>query len=285
MSNVIETFQKKKEYMVCVDSDGCAMDTMDVKHFRCFGPCMIREWGLEPWKEEMEQYWNEVNLYTMTRGINRFKALERVLRWADERFCRIDGLSELTAWAENAKELSAGNLKDAIDAGGGKILKKTFEWSAAVNREIDALPDHEKTPFEGVKETLRLIHEKADIAVVSSANEQAILEEWNMYGLLQYTDVILSQDAGSKQFCIGELLKKGYEKDHVLMVGDAPGDRMAARNNGVLYYPVLVKKEAESWKRLRKEALKRLFSGTFRGAYESGLEQEFEENLTPKTPE
>ena len=24
---------KKKEYLVCVDSDGCAMDTMDVKHF------------------------------------------------------------------------------------------------------------------------------------------------------------------------------------------------------------------------------------------------------------
>lgn len=284
MSNVIETFQKKKEYLVCVDSDGCAMDTMDVKHFRCFGPCMIRKWGLEPWKEETEQYWNEVNLYTMTRGINRFKALERVLLWVDERFCRIDGLSELTEWVKNAKELSAGNLKDAIEAGGGEILKKTFEWSAAVNREIDALPDHEKTPFEGVKETLRLIHEKADIAVVSSANAQAILEEWRMYGLSQYTDVILSQDAGSKQFCIGELIKKGYEKDHVLMVGDAPGDCTAARNNGVLYYPILVKKEAGSWKRLREEALKRFFSGTFNGAYEKGLEKEFEENLTPKTP-
>ena len=77
MSNIIEKYVKKKEYLVCVDSDGCAMDTMDVKHFRCFGPCMIREWKLEQWKEETEKRWNDVNLYTMTRGINRFKALRR----------------------------------------------------------------------------------------------------------------------------------------------------------------------------------------------------------------
>lgn len=55
MSNIIEKYVKKKEYLVCVDSDGCAMDTMDVKHFRCFGPCMIREWRLEQWKEETEK--------------------------------------------------------------------------------------------------------------------------------------------------------------------------------------------------------------------------------------
>ena len=33
MSNIIEKYDEKKEYLVCVDSDGCAMDTMDVKHF------------------------------------------------------------------------------------------------------------------------------------------------------------------------------------------------------------------------------------------------------------
>ena len=48
----------------------------------------------------------------------------------------------------------------AIEAGGGDILKKAFDWSAAVNREIDALPESEKLPFEGVKETLAMIHEK-----------------------------------------------------------------------------------------------------------------------------
>ena len=40
-------FKKKKDFLVCVDSDGCAMDTMDVKHKECFGPCLVREWKLE----------------------------------------------------------------------------------------------------------------------------------------------------------------------------------------------------------------------------------------------
>ena len=240
MSNIIEKYVKKKEYLVCVDSDGCAMDTMDVKHFRCFGPCMIREWKLEQWKEETEKRWNDVNLYTMTRGINRFKALEAVLRWVDGHVCKIEGLEDLAKWTDTAKELSPANLMAAIEAG-------------------------------------------ADIVVVSSANAQAVAEEWQIHGLAGHTDLMLSQDAGSKQFCINELLKKGYQTDHVLMVGDAPGDRSAARNNGVLYYPILVKKETYSWKRLQEEGMNRFLTGTFKGEYERQLEQEFEDNLTPKT--
>ena len=72
MSDIFDSFTKKKEFLVCIDSDGCAMDTMNSKHFYCFGPCMIEEWDLLPWKDEVQRRWNEVNLYTMTRGINRF---------------------------------------------------------------------------------------------------------------------------------------------------------------------------------------------------------------------
>ena len=67
----LQEFKKTKDYLICVDSDGCAMDTMDIKHFRCFGPCMVEEWGLEKWAGPILERWNEVNLYTMTRGINR----------------------------------------------------------------------------------------------------------------------------------------------------------------------------------------------------------------------
>ena len=34
----LSEFLKTQDYLVCVDSDGCAMDTMDIKHFKCFGP-------------------------------------------------------------------------------------------------------------------------------------------------------------------------------------------------------------------------------------------------------
>ena len=30
-------FTKENEYLICIDSDGCAMDTMDIKHISCFG--------------------------------------------------------------------------------------------------------------------------------------------------------------------------------------------------------------------------------------------------------
>lgn len=66
MSTNLENFVKTKEYLICVDSDGCAMDTMDIKHIRCFGPCMVEEWGLSEWEAPILERWNVINLYSMT---------------------------------------------------------------------------------------------------------------------------------------------------------------------------------------------------------------------------
>ena len=100
-----------KEYLICIDSDGCAMDTMNIKHIECFGPWMVRTWGLETWQEEILERWNEINLYSMTRGINRFKALALVLAEIDERMARIEGVNEFAECAQNAPELS----KEALE--------------------------------------------------------------------------------------------------------------------------------------------------------------------------
>ena len=79
MADKFLAYTKRNDFLVCVDSDGCAMDTMDIKHFRCFGPCMVTEWGLEEWRGAILNRWNEINLYTMTRGINRFRGLAKAL--------------------------------------------------------------------------------------------------------------------------------------------------------------------------------------------------------------
>ena len=47
MGSRLEEFKRGSDYLICIDSDGCAMDTMDIKHYRCFGPCMVAEWSLE----------------------------------------------------------------------------------------------------------------------------------------------------------------------------------------------------------------------------------------------
>ena len=61
--NPFAAFTPKKEWLVCVDSDGCAMDTMDSKHHQAFCPQLIRVYGLEEYAGLITPHWMEVNLY------------------------------------------------------------------------------------------------------------------------------------------------------------------------------------------------------------------------------
>ena len=279
MSTNLENFVKKKEYLICVDSDGCAMDTMDIKHIKCFGPCMVEEWGLDTWREAILNRWNDINLYTMTRGINRFKGLAKALREIDTSYKKIEDIEILERWVNESDELSNPALERAILENDSVILKKALSWSKSVNENINALPFEEKKPFKGVKEGLEYAHGFADIAVVSSANLQAVLEEWELYGLLDYVDIIMAQDVGSKAFCIGEMLKKGYKKEHVVMTGDAPGDFDAAKKNGVFYFPILVRREKDSWEEFKNAAVDKLMDGSFGGQYQEEKITQFLDNL------
>lgn len=279
MSVDLRNFQKKKDYLFCIDSDGCAMDTMDIKHIRCFGPCMVEEWELMPWREEILTRWNEINLYTMTRGINRFKGLAMALKEIDAEYCSIEGMEELEAWVSNSPELSNPALERAIAEKDSAVLKKALSWSRNVNESINELSFDDKKPFEGVKEALEHAHRYGDVAIVSSANRQAVVEEWELYHLLEHVDIILAQDVGSKAYCIQELLKKGYDKANVLMVGDAPGDRDAAKKNGVYYYPILVRHEKESWEEFVDVAVTKLLNENYGGNYQEEKETAFLENL------
>lgn len=276
----LEQYRKEKEYLICVDSDGCAMDTMDIKHIRCFGPCMVDEWGLLEWKDAILKRWNDINLYTMTRGINRFKGLAMALKEINDAYQKIEGVEVLDQWVETSDELSNAALKRAIEKDDNICLKKALSWSEKVNESINNdLTFDEKKPFEGVKEALEYAHRYADIAIVSSANLQAVEEEWELYRLLDYVDILLAQNVGSKAFCIQELLKKGYDMDKTMMTGDAVGDYEAAKKNGVFYYPIRVRHEKESWEEFRAEAVNRLISGNYAGEYQKKQIDAFMDNL------
>ena len=147
-----------------------------------------------------------------------------------------------------------------------------------VNLSIVAAQDDDM-PFENVKDTMDELCKQADLTAVSSANGQAVEHEWTKHEIKDCCRVLLCQEAGSKAYCIEQLLTKGYDKDKVLMVGDAPGDKKAALDNGVRFYPIIVKKEAFSWKRLKEEASQKLFAGEFDDAYQAQLINEFEEAL------
>ena len=274
----ISNFKRTKDLLICVDSDGCAMDTMDIKHFNCFGPCMVDEWSLHQWGEAILKRWNEINLYTITRGINRFKGLAMALGEINERYTEIEDIDALLRWAEEAPELSNNALETVIAHGGEEIFKKALAWSKAVNLSITALPDEDKLPFPLAKEALEFAHRYADVAIVSSANLGAVLEEWQTHGLIDHVDVIMSQNDGSKAFCISELLKHGYDKEKTLMCGDAPGDLSAAEKNGVYFYPILVGKEGDSWQEFMDTAMAKLKDGNY-SDYGEGKKREFYKNL------
>lgn len=280
--SIFDSFEKKHDYLVCVDSDGCVMDTMNCKHFHCFGPCMVDEWGLEEWRQEILDRWNEINLFSMTRGINRFKGLAMALGEINEKYKPIIGIQALQSWADTAPALSNDTIvkaaADASDSEAKFIFEKALCWSVAVNKAIVALPEELKVPYEGAKEGLAAAHTFADVAMVSSANRDAVEEEWGKFGLLEHTDIVLAQDVGSKAACIAAMLKFGYEPSKVLMIGDAPGDCDAAEKNGVNYYPILVNLEKCSWKEAVTLAYPKLLEGNY-APYGAEKKQAFLENL------
>lgn len=284
MLDIMKNFKKKHHFLICVDSDGCAIDTMEIKHTLCFGPWAVKVWELEQWENQVLELWNEVNLYSMTRGINRFKALAIVLEETDRKYKKIPGLSELKAWAEQAESLSNDSIKDHIGRNETEwmketvCLKKALSWSEAVNRSIEAIPEDRKNAYPGVKEALMQAREYADIAVVSSANRVAVIEEWERNGLTECVDIFLTQDMGSKSYCIKKLAELGYGEHSILMVGDAKGDLDAAISNHAFFYPVLVRKEAYSWEHFG-EALRHLVMEDYAGAWQDEQMQEFMDNL------
>ena len=280
--SVFEGFVKKHDYLICVDSDGCVMDTMNCKHFHCFGPCMVSEWVLEPWQDEILRRWNEINLFQMTRGINRFEALAIVLDEISEKYTPIIGVKGLKRWVDTAPALSNDSILEAImsceDDDTRLCLQKALVWSLAVNDHINRLPEELKKPFDGALECLEACHRVADVAMVSSANRDAVEEEWEKFGLLEHTDIVLAQDVGSTDFCISKMLSFGYDPQKVLMVGDAPGDCDAADKNGIWYFPILVNWEEECWSELREGALDLFLAGSY-GSIQEEKNQVFVENL------
>jgi len=280
MKTLLDEYKKTKDLLVCIDSDGCAIDTMDIKHIKCFGPCMVTEWNLQEWEAPILKSWNDVNLYTLTRGINRFKGLEKALVEIDEKYTKIKGLDEYIRWANETSELSNESLEAELEKTDNICIRKALEWSRAVNVCIDALSDEEKVPFRGVKEALAEISKYADVAIVSSANRKAVLDEWEKNELLEHVNIVLTQDIGVKSFCIAKLLDQGYSRGNTLMIGDAIGDLKAAETNGIAFYPIMATKEAFSWARFTDEVLANFVAGKYMGIYAENFIKEFKANLT-----
>ena len=73
------------DFFVGIDSDGCAFDTMEIKHKECFAPNIIKHWHLQAVSKYAREAAEFVNLYSKWRGINRWPALVMVFDLLRER--------------------------------------------------------------------------------------------------------------------------------------------------------------------------------------------------------
>ena len=94
---------------------------------------------------------------------------------------------------------------------------------------------------------------------------------------------IAGQEMGSKSEHLKQAAAGKYAPDHILMVGDAPGDWRAAQTVEARFFPVVPGLEEECWQRLQDEALARFFAGTYAGDYETAQVREFQ-RLLPEQP-
>jgi len=284
----LRDFQPQHEFFVGIDSDGCAFDTMEPKHKECFCPTTVWKWDLAAVSKYAREAWDFVNLYSKTRGCNRFLALQHVLDFLRERKevrarnAAIPELPELRAWTERETKLGNPALEAEVAATGNEELKRVLDWSTTINatvaKVVKGVP-----PFPGVRESLEKLSAQADCIVVSATPNEALEREWKEHEVDPYVAVIAGQERGKKSEHLALAAGGRYPPEKILMIGDAPGDMKAARANSALFFPVNPGHEEESWARFRDEACGKFLAGAYAGDYEASLIAEFEK-LLPEHP-
>ena len=290
----LKEFRPKHKFFVGIDSDGCAFDTMGIKQRECFCPWLIAYFGLQPVAQAARECKDFADLFSRTRGANRHKTTKRIIAellpdhpMTKARGFEVPQYPHYFAWVDDPKSLlSNDGLKQAIGKAADPKAKKELElalaWSERVNWAIEEIVNG-MPPFPHVRESLEKIQPLADVIVISGTPDEALKREWQEHNIAKYVVVIAGQEMGTKTQHLEYATKGRYEKNHILMIGDAPGDMKAARANDALFYPINPGNEIESWKRFHNEAFDKFVDGEYAGEYEVKLIAEFDSYL-PELP-
>lgn len=286
----LKNLKREKDFLVCIDSDGCAFDAMELKHKECFTPNTIKHWGLQAISKYARETAEFVNLYSQWRGANRFPALIKVIDLLSERpevarrNFKLPDIESLRKWVEVEKNLSNPTLEAEVKRTGDPVLVRTLAWSNGVSESVrDMVKGVQVFPY--VRESLEKIKSFADILVVSATPGEALSREWAECGLAGYMKVIAGQEMGTKKEHIAYAMAAGgYEKNNIIKIGDALGDYNAAKANDVHFFPINPGFEADSWKKFFEEAFDRFISGTYGGEYENMLLENFKKLLPVDPP-
>lgn len=280
----IKNLKPSSQYFVGVDSDGCIFDSMEIKHRECFCPAFIDHFELQPVARYAREAWEFVNLYSRTRGLNRFHciilALDLLSRHEQVRkrgFTPMK-LPGLEAWVQRETRLSNPALEIVAVKTEDPDLIRALKWSRDVNSAVKKIV-HGVKPFFAARQSLEILRSKADVMVVSQTPVESLYKEWAEHGVDHYILVMAGQEIGTKAEQILLATRGRYKSEHILMIGDSLGDLAAAQDSGAFFYPIIPGQEDDSWIRFRDEGIKRFFSGCYTKSYEASLAADFDAAL------
>jgi len=274
-------------FFVGIDSDGCVFDTMELKHKECFIPNLIRVYGLQGISRYVREAAEFVNLYSRSRGVNRFPGLIETFQWLQvrpevaARGFKIEIPESLRKWVHEETHLGNPALEARVRQTEDPALQQALTWSQAVNGSV-AETVRGVPPFALARESVTRLGEHCDLLVVSGTPGEALQAEWQEHDLAQYVQAICGQEQGSKKQLLANAA--AYAPGHALMIGDAPGDHAAAAANDCLFFPIVPGAEESSWQEFHDQGIDRFLQGTFRGAYQQRLLAEFYRHLPERPP-
>jgi len=255
------------QYLIGVDSDGTAFDSMGRKHLEAFIPAALEIWPMSDTVAirftELEK---KVNLFSELRGINRFPGLlevfERLAAEQPAEVARMIELEPLRAYIEGERVYSPNTLQAWMEKHPSSELEHVLAWS----KRADVLFEQScqgLEPFTGVRETLRDAAMAANVAVISSAAKAGLEKDWTAGGLMPYVTCLMSQEDGSKAEQLRKAAAACGGRVCALMLGDTQSDCDEAHAAGAMFYPIIPGAEEDSWKNFRKNTLPMFLSGMY----------------------
>ena len=290
----LEDFQKhkpNKEYFVGIDSDGTVFNSMELKHKDCFIGSLIRIFDLAPITHEIHIVWNYVNIYSINRGTNRFKALLLTFNYLREMEriktlnIEIPRLKILNRWINRSKQLSNDSLKRFFSEASmneKSELETVLEWSEDVNRMV-RITAINLPPMKGALEAIGLLKNNVDLVVVSNTPLETLNREWSENNINNNVLYIGGQETGTKSQMLKAVAENKYEQNKILIIGDSPSDLQAAQNINALFFPILPSQEEMSWIEFNNVGYEYFINNSYKGDYQNNQKQKFQSilNLPP----
>jgi len=285
----LEALQPQQQFFIGIDSDGCVFDSMELKHKECFCPMFVWHLGLQAVSKYAREVWDYVNLYSDSRGANRFVALQKALNLlfdrpqVQARNVEKPDMSVFNSWCSSEKKLGEPALAAFCKTTDDALCHAALRWSQALNALVKDMV-YGIEPFPGVRESLQKMQNMADVMVVSQTPVEALEREWNEHAIAPYVRLIAGQEYGTKTQHVAFGAKGKYPQQNMLLLGDAPGDYKAARENDILFFPIVPGSEEQSWQRFFSEALPRFFDHRYAGQYQQELIEQFQSSLSDTPP-